>query len=343
MITNERAEELGRFYRTHSKEIGECMTCWMLVFDCSDSDVDIQTGEGSAKAGDDMMSTAQEDTNTVNGNKSERELRDGNDNNISPGKDPNYDRFALAMHSKYRSLLDIRGLRDDIIFTFTSFSAQLSHLGAESDLQILCNVGHHLVKPALIAAKSLIEGESDDFGENNEIPIELELPEKFKYHSIFSCPVTWERSVSQPIGYDVKEKNEISSGGVGDRSSLFPFPLPRMISSSSPPPPAPPPPLSVSPAPAPAPASSNTAVSGDDISSSNESSPAGGSTSGDRGCKNEITINQAKSPNPPVLLVCGHCILLSSMETLSVNRTRRFKCPTCYRDNSAKEVVELIF
>ena len=27
----EQAEELGQFYSSHSKEIGECMACWVLL------------------------------------------------------------------------------------------------------------------------------------------------------------------------------------------------------------------------------------------------------------------------------------------------------------------------
>lgn len=308
MSTDMRAEQLAQFITTHHREIGECMTCWMLVFD--DSAVKMNA-------------------NNCDGNSSSGEI--GTDRNKGDGNIGKTDRLKPAMDTKYRSLLNISNLRDDVIFSFVSLSAQLCCLGSQSDLQILSGVGNHLVQPALVAAKQLIEGEEEDFDENNEIPIELELSDRLNYHSVFSCPVTWERSISHPITYDEKETHMDSN----DRrtNSLFPFPLPKIISSTSTQPTT----------------SSNVGIGSGDADDVNESvmdSPdaAVNLLNNVRGSGSNVPkIHQPKSANPPVLLNCGHCILQSSMETLSMNRTRRFKCPICYRDNSVDEVMELIF
>jgi hypothetical protein len=50
-------------------------------------------------------------------------------------------------------------------------------------------------------------------------------------------------------------------------------------------------------------------------------------------------------PNPPVLLQCGHCISYQAMDKIvkTLRLTRRFKCPTCPKEQAPSEVLFIHF
>merc|ERR1711991_176187 len=75
MSTDMRAEQLAQFITTHHREIGECMTCWMLVFD--DSAVKMNA-------------------NTCDGNNSSGEIGTDGDKDADIGKKANFDRLKPA-------------------------------------------------------------------------------------------------------------------------------------------------------------------------------------------------------------------------------------------------------
>ena len=53
-----------------------------------------------------------------------------------------------------------------------------------------------------------------------------------------------------------------------------------------------------------------------------------------------VSRDVASSENLPVLLLCGHVICKSSLKNLP-KRGSRFKCPTCYCDMTADDVMEI--
>lgn len=54
-----------------------------------------------------------------------------------------------------------------------------------------------------------------------------------------------------------------------------------------------------------------------------------------------VTREQGSASNPPVMLKCGHLISTSAMERIvrQLRMTRKFKCPTCPREQTPAEVV----
>ena len=54
-----------------------------------------------------------------------------------------------------------------------------------------------------------------------------------------------------------------------------------------------------------------------------------------------VSRQSASDSDPPVLLKCGHAILMSSMKSLP-RRNLKFKCPTCYGPSEESEVIPLV-
>jgi len=68
-------------------------------------------------------------------------------------------------------------------------------MSEQSALEVLVSAGA-LALPTLIKAARIVPpgGQTRDWQETGQLPVEIDLGEKFQFHSIFACPVSRDES-----------------------------------------------------------------------------------------------------------------------------------------------------
>jgi hypothetical protein len=109
--------------------------------------------------------------------------------------------FAFASRisqSPYASLFT-SALCDDVMHTFRRCFWMLLNLSDESPLYSVIACGT-IALPHLIRANRLLAAR-ESWSERDELPVEVDLGRKYKYHSVFVCPVSREQSTENNPPY----------------------------------------------------------------------------------------------------------------------------------------------
>ncbi|KAF3189768.1 hypothetical protein TWF788_009753 [Orbilia oligospora] len=80
-----------------------------------------------------------------------------------------------------------------IIESFTTEFCALLRLSAESPLYVATTAGA-IALPTFNKMATIMKAKKTEWTSQNELPVEVPLPDKFKYHSIFVCPVSKEQT-----------------------------------------------------------------------------------------------------------------------------------------------------
>jgi len=143
---------------------------------------------------------------------------------------------------------------------------------------------------------------------------EIELSDRFHFHSVFVCPVTKEQcSLGPPPSLIASAANdEAARSESSGASSLF------------------------------HPAHSSILARALESYGESRSGLGGLGGSGNASIPSP-TVQSLLDANPPVMLACGHCISYQAMDRIvkTLRLARRFKCPTCPREQSPNEVLIL--
>ncbi|KAK6344878.1 hypothetical protein TWF718_006830 [Orbilia javanica] len=98
----------------------------------------------------------------------------------------------LLWREKLQTSLDDSSWRD-IIDLFTTEFCALLRLSAESPLYVATTAGA-IALPTFNKMAAIMKLKKTEWTSQNELPVEVPLPDKFKYHSIFVCPVSKEQT-----------------------------------------------------------------------------------------------------------------------------------------------------
>lgn len=77
--------------------------------------------------------------------------------------------------------------------TFTREFCSLLQLSAESPLYIAATAGA-IALPTLLKMTSIMKEKKTEWSSANELPVEIPLPPRYQFHSIFVCPVSKEQT-----------------------------------------------------------------------------------------------------------------------------------------------------
>lgn len=77
--------------------------------------------------------------------------------------------------------------------TFTREFCSLLQLSAESPLYIAATAGA-IALPTLLKMTSIMKEKKTEWSSENELPVEIPLPPRYQFHSIFVCPVSKEQT-----------------------------------------------------------------------------------------------------------------------------------------------------
>ncbi|KAJ6264502.1 E3 ubiquitin-protein ligase [Drechslerella dactyloides] len=95
--------------------------------------------------------------------------------------------------SPYADLLNSETAWAAVADSFTSEFCSLLNLAAESPLYIAATAGA-IALPTLLKMTSIMKEKKTEWTSQNELPVEIPLPDKYKFHSIFVCPVSKEQT-----------------------------------------------------------------------------------------------------------------------------------------------------
>ncbi|KAF3921531.1 hypothetical protein AA313_de0201508 [Arthrobotrys entomopaga] len=96
-------------------------------------------------------------------------------------------------NSPYAELLNSESSWEAVIDSFTSEFCSLLRLSAESPLYVATTAGA-IALPTLLKMTSIMKEKKTEWTSQNELPVEIPLPDKYKFHSIFVCPVSKEQT-----------------------------------------------------------------------------------------------------------------------------------------------------
>ena len=110
----------------------------------------------------------------------------------------------------------------DMIHAFTREFCSILGLSSESPLHIAIMAGS-LALPALLKLSTIMKKSRLEWTTEGELPVEIKLPEDYKFHSIFTCPVSKEQSTEEnpptllPCGHCFNRDSllRLSKGGQG--------------------------------------------------------------------------------------------------------------------------------
>ncbi|KAF8477114.1 CTLH/CRA C-terminal to lish motif domain-containing protein [Kalaharituber pfeilii] len=99
--------------------------------------------------------------------------------------------FLPTIHtSPYAPLfLDPERMWSDVSRSFTREFCSLLGLSAESPLYIAATAGA-IALPTLLKMTSIMKEKKTEWSSVNELPVEIPLPPRYQFHSIFVCPVS---------------------------------------------------------------------------------------------------------------------------------------------------------
>ncbi|KAF3939178.1 hypothetical protein ABW19_dt0210091 [Dactylella cylindrospora] len=96
-------------------------------------------------------------------------------------------------NSPYADLLNSESSWEAVAESFTSEFCSLLRLSAESPLYVATTAGA-IALPTLLKMTSIMKEKKTEWTSQNELPVEIPLPDKYKFHSIFVCPVSKEQT-----------------------------------------------------------------------------------------------------------------------------------------------------
>ncbi|KAF3934189.1 hypothetical protein ABW20_dc0105822 [Dactylellina cionopaga] len=96
-------------------------------------------------------------------------------------------------NSPYADLLNSESAWESVVESFTSEFCSLLRLSAESPLYVATTAGA-IALPTLLKMTSIMKEKKTEWTSQNELPVEIPLPDKYKFHSIFVCPVSKEQT-----------------------------------------------------------------------------------------------------------------------------------------------------
>ncbi|KAK6522678.1 hypothetical protein TWF281_002114 [Arthrobotrys megalospora] len=95
--------------------------------------------------------------------------------------------------SPYADSIEKESSWQEIVDSFTSEFCALLRLSAESPLYVATTAGA-IALPTFNKMATIMKAKKTEWTSQNELPVEVPLPDKFKYHSIFVCPVSKEQT-----------------------------------------------------------------------------------------------------------------------------------------------------
>jgi hypothetical protein len=100
-------------------------------------------------------------------------------------------------NSPYRDLLD-QWLWNDVAEIFTKDSCMMMGLGLESPLSISLSAGC-MALPVLLQIHNVMEQQQvhDIIDHKGELPVEINLSQEYRFHSIFACPILRQQTTKQ--------------------------------------------------------------------------------------------------------------------------------------------------
>ena len=110
----------------------------------------------------------------------------------------------------------------DVTHAFTQEFCSLLGFSSESPLHIATTAGS-LALPALLKLSTVMKKSRTEWTTEGELPVEIQLPDNYKFHSIFRCPVSKEQSTEEnpplllPCGHCFNKDSlgKLSKGGQG--------------------------------------------------------------------------------------------------------------------------------
>ncbi|EWC43858.1 hypothetical protein DRE_07235 [Drechslerella stenobrocha 248] len=96
-------------------------------------------------------------------------------------------------NSPYAELLNSGAAWSAVADSFTSEFCSLLNLAAESPLYVAATAGA-IALPTLLKMTSIMKEKKTEWTSRNELPVEIPLPDRYKFHSIFVCPVSKEQT-----------------------------------------------------------------------------------------------------------------------------------------------------
>ncbi|KAK9474153.1 CTLH/CRA C-terminal to lish motif domain-containing protein [Dipodascopsis tothii] len=100
----------------------------------------------------------------------------------------------------------------DVAVAFTKEFCSLLGLSPESPLYVAAVAGA-IALPTLLKMGNIMKEKNTEWSSANELPVEIPLPAKFQYHSIFVCPVSKEQTTDEnppmmmPCGHIVAKES----------------------------------------------------------------------------------------------------------------------------------------
>lgn len=119
---------------------------------------------------------------------------------------------ANIRQSPYRDFLADAGVWDAIATSFTKDFCSLLGLAAESPLYVAVTAGA-IALPVFEKLAKITKEKHTEWTTADELPVEIPLPDHFKYHAIFVCPVSKEQSTEanppmmMPCGHVVAKES----------------------------------------------------------------------------------------------------------------------------------------
>jgi E3 ubiquitin-protein transferase RMND5 len=98
--------------------------------------------------------------------------------------------------SDYDDILNAEHVWQTVSDSFTGEFCALLDLSAESPLYVAVTAGS-LALPTLLKMQNIMKEKKTEWTSANELPVEVTLPDKYKFHSIFVCPVSKEQTTDQ--------------------------------------------------------------------------------------------------------------------------------------------------
>jgi hypothetical protein len=122
--------------------------------------------------------------------------------------------------SPFKHLFDLTDSWDHLATSFTKEFCSMLGLSAESPLLIATTAGSIAV-PILQKVKTIMRTKKTEWTTESELPVEIQLPTEYRFHSIFVCPVSKEQGTDKnppmmmPCGHVIcKDSLENVSKGI---------------------------------------------------------------------------------------------------------------------------------
>lgn len=114
--------------------------------------------------------------------------------------------------SPYASIFFSNDAWSEVALAFTGEFCSLMGLSAESPLHIAATAGA-IALPHILKMSAIMKDKRTEWSTQNELPVEIPLPERYRFHSIFVCPVSREQTTKEnppmmmPCGHIVAKES----------------------------------------------------------------------------------------------------------------------------------------